>query len=139
MGPDTGIDYRVAVTALLVGDGNAYNDTLVAQARSTGESSTDPGVTEAPSFWLGQCYPNPFNPSTAIRFTLAEAARARLSIYDVSGRLVRRLVDEQRGAGTHNEIWDGTDGTGRGAASGVYFYRLEAGPFTQTRKMVLLR
>jgi outer membrane protein assembly factor BamB len=136
---DTGIVYRVTVAALLEGDGNAYNDTFVTEARSVGEYTTDICESETPPFSLGQCYPNPFNPSTTIRFTLGEAARVRLGIYDVSGRLVRVLLDDRRGAGSHNEMWDGTDHAGRGVSSGVYFYRLEAGAFIETKKMVLLR
>jgi outer membrane protein assembly factor BamB len=139
VGQDTGIVYTVTVAALLEGDGNAYNDTLVTEARSVGETTTGSSESETPPFSLGQCYPNPFNPSTTIGFTLGEAARVRLSIYDVSGRLVRELLDDRRGAGLHSEIWDGTDHAGRGVSSGVYFYRLEAGQFIETKKMVLLR
>ena len=136
---DTGIVYTVTVTTLHAGDGNAYNDTLVAETRSVGGTTTGSGESETPAFSLGQCYPNPFNPSTTISFTLGEAARVRLSIYDVSGRLVRELTNDRRGAGQYSEIWDGTDHSGRGVSSGVYFYRLEAGSFIETRKMVLLR
>jgi len=138
-GQDTGIVYRVTVAALLEGDGNAYNDTLVTEARSVGETTTDSCENETPAFSLGQCYPNPFNPSTTIGFTLGEAAHVRLAVYDVSGRLVRELMDDRRGAGLHSEIWDGTDRANRGVSSGVYFYRLEAGAFMETKKMVLLR
>ncbi len=138
-GQDTGIVYRVTVAALLAADGNAYNDTLVTETRSVGESTTGTGGNNTPSFSLGQCFPNPFNPSTTIHFSLGEAARVRLGIYDVSGRLVRVLTDGRRGAGPHSEIWDGKDNVGRDVSSGVYFYRLEAGAFRETKKMVLLR
>ena len=77
--------------------------------------------------------------STTLRFGLAERAQVRLRIYDVSGRLVRTLVDGARGTGEHFERWNGTDSSGRSVASGVYFYRLEAGSFVETKKMVLLR
>ncbi len=89
--------------------------------------------------FLSQNYPNPFNPSTSIRFGLKEAADVDLRIYDAAGRLVRVLVDEQRKAGAYDELWNGRDNEGREVASGIYFYRLEAGAFMQTRKMVLLR
>jgi hypothetical protein len=91
------------------------------------------------SFALFQNRPNPFNPSTLIRFELAEASRARLYVYDVHGRTVARLVDRELPAGRHLVPWPGRDGGRPTVASGVYFYRLEAGSFTSTRRMVLLR
>ena len=84
-------------------------------------------------------HPNPFNPSTTIRYELAAAADVRLRVYDAAGRLVRTLVDAREGAGAHDVIFDGRDDAGHPVASGVYFYRLEAGTATQTRKMVLLK
>lgn len=103
----------------------------------------DTDVREAgvPSvFRLEPNAPNPFNPSTTIRFDLPAQARTTLRIYDVSGRLVRTLVDEVLSRGTrHEAVWDGRTDGGREAPSGVYFYRLTAGSVTETRKMVLLR
>jgi outer membrane protein assembly factor BamB len=102
---------------------------------------TDVGVDSigAPRFSLAQCCPNPFNPVTRISFTLGEASGVRLRIYDVSGRFVRDLVNGHRSAGRHIAIWDGSDQAGRAVSSGVYFYKLEAGSFTETKKMVLAR
>ena len=88
---------------------------------------------------LHQNHPNPFNPNTTISFNLRERGHASLAVYDVAGRLVRVLIDGVKEAGPHDVNWDGKDNTGRGVASGVYFYRLEAGSFTETKKMVLLR
>ncbi|MDH3196794.1 MAG: T9SS type A sorting domain-containing protein [Candidatus Krumholzibacteria bacterium] len=88
---------------------------------------------------LMQNVPNPFNPTTAIRFSLAAPAHVRLAVYDVSGRRVRTLLDAPRGSGPHTAVWDGTNTSGRHVASGVYFYRLEAGRFSETRKMMLLK
>jgi len=88
---------------------------------------------------LSQNYPNPFNPSTTIRYDLAEPVSVQLSIYDAAGRLVRTLVDETRPAGFHEAVWDGRTSTGLNAASGIYFYRIVAGEFVETRKMILLR
>ncbi|UCF05040.1 MAG: T9SS type A sorting domain-containing protein [bacterium] len=88
---------------------------------------------------MKQNFPNPFNPTTCITFALREPAHVALRIYDVSGRLVRVLVDEEREARVYEEVWDGVDGSGRAAASGIYFYRIEAGAFVDTKKMVLLR
>jgi len=96
-----------------------------------------PGTADAK--YLSQNHPNPFNPSTTIAFGLDEPADVSLVIYDAAGRLVRTLVDRRYEAGRFEEVWDGRDVSGTAVASGVYFYRLEAGPFSRTRKMVLLK
>jgi hypothetical protein len=84
--------------------------------------------------------PNPFNPATDIAFDLTRDGRVELEVYDVSGRLVRSLVNGPRRAGMRQVVsWDGLDGAGSRVASGVYFYRLVAGDFVATRKMVMLK
>lgn len=89
--------------------------------------------------YLRRNVPNPFNPGTKIVYGLQDPARATLRIFDASGRLVRVLVDGQRATGPHEAYWDGTDGAGRAVASGVYFYRLDAGAFGRTERMTLVR
>ncbi len=88
---------------------------------------------------LAQNYPNPFNPNTTIRYELPGDCHVRLAIYDVAGRLVRVLVDEQRTGGVHDVMWSGTDSGGSAVASGIYFYRLDAAGTVITKKMALLR
>ena len=90
---------------------------------------------------LAQNAPNPFNPATTIGFSVPQATSVQVSleVYDLRGRLVRVLVDEMRQAGTYTVFWDGTDQSGAGVSSGVYLYRMKAGDFVQTRKMVLLK
>ncbi|HXV14781.1 MAG TPA: T9SS type A sorting domain-containing protein [Candidatus Krumholzibacteria bacterium] len=89
---------------------------------------------------LEQNYPNPFNPQTTIGFSIKESARVRIDVFDVSGARVRSLLDETRAAGSYSDVrWDGTNDTKQPVASGVYFYRLVAGGFRETRKMVLLK
>jgi hypothetical protein len=83
--------------------------------------------------------PNPFNPHTTIRFELPRAARIRLRVYDVRGGLVRVLADGLFPAGLSQIAWDGRDRQGRGAATGTYFYRLEADGVAESRKLTLLR
>jgi len=90
-------------------------------------------------FALHQNAPNPFNPRTTIRFELPAAGRARVNIYNVSGQVVRRLIDEHMPAGSHNAVWDGRDDCGRRAASGVYLYRLTSGKLTAVRRMLLVQ
>ncbi len=88
---------------------------------------------------IAQNRPNPFNPSTEIRFTAAAEAPVSLRVYDVEGRVVRTLVDGVMPAGEHVAVWDGRDGNGAAAASGIYYYKIEAGDFMATRKMVLVK
>jgi hypothetical protein len=88
---------------------------------------------------LHQNVPNPFNPATSIRYSLPYECRVRLDIYDISGALIARLVDEHQGPGDHIVEWNGAGAGGSPVASGVYFCRLSAGKETIARKMVLLR
>jgi hypothetical protein len=88
---------------------------------------------------LHQNTPNPFNPRTTIRFDLPAAGPVRLSVYDLTGRLVKVLVEGEIPAGSHEAVWDGRDASGRGMASGNYFARLEAGGRLQTVRMSLVR
>jgi hypothetical protein len=99
---------------------------------STGEGP--PEVT-----YMSQNHPNPFNPTTTIPFGLAAPGAVALRIYDVGGRLVRVLVDANLGAGRYELTWNGTDLNGNKVASGVYFYRLTAPSFVETKKLILLR
>ncbi len=103
-------------------------------------SATDVADAFSPlAFALQQNVPNPFNPGTTIRFALPAASRVRLAVYDVNGRLVRNLADANFEAGTHSIAWDGCDGNGRAAASGVYLVRLTARDGVLTRRMTLVR
>jgi hypothetical protein len=83
--------------------------------------------------------PNPFNPTTTIRFDLAGDAHVELRIYSVAGRLVRTLVKGPMVRNRHAVVWDGMDDAGAPVSSGIYFYRLEAGDFSDSRKMVVLK
>jgi len=88
---------------------------------------------------LSQNYPNPFNPSTTISFSLSEAGRASLSIYNLKGQLIRSLVDGHLSAGANTLVWDGRDAMGRSVASGVYLYRLETPRGSFTNRMLLMK
>jgi len=90
-------------------------------------------------FALGNNYPNPFNPMTTIEYDLPEDAKVTLTVYDIIGREVARLVNATNPAGFYKVIWDGKDKSGNLVSSGVYIYRIQAGSFTQTRKMVFIR
>lgn len=96
------------------------------------------GAAAARTALLGAA-PNPFNPSTTLAFEMAAAGHVRMKVYDTAGHLVSVLVEEHRGAGLHEVVWDGRDATDRMSAAGVYLYQLEWGRLTQTKRMVLVR
>ncbi|HTY60027.1 MAG TPA: FlgD immunoglobulin-like domain containing protein, partial [Bacteroidota bacterium] len=100
----------------------------------------DPPETILPgAYALAQNYPNPFNPSTTVSFALPHRAEVMLKVYDTIGREIAVIARGQYEAGTHTARWDGTDARGRRVASGTYFYRLTAGTYAETRRMVILR
>ena len=121
-------------------------DEMVLADQNAVEIPVDYGKTSVPqAFELNQNYPNPFNPTTTIKFTLparkdgGATLPTTLKIYNVLGEVVRTLVDEPMSPGVHHKIWDGRDGQGNQVASGIYFYRLRASEFSETKKMVLLK
>ncbi len=95
------------------------------------------GLPEA--FELLQNYPNPFNPTTSISYKIPRVAEVKLSIYNLYGQKLRTLVNERKAVGAYTVEWDGKDQFGKAVASGVYFYRLEAAEFVQTRKMLFVK
>jgi uncharacterized protein YoaH (UPF0181 family) len=86
-----------------------------------------------------QNFPNPFNPQTEIAYSLPGDCYVKLTIYNIQGQKVKQLVDEYQSAGTKKVVWDGCDESGEEVASGIYFYRIEAGPNTETNRMALLK
>ena len=95
-------------------------------------------------FALDQNYPNPFNPSTQIKYQLPVAAQVKITIYNMLGRQVKTLINEEKPAGFYNELWDGINGRGVRVASGLYLYRIESNgvdgrSFVVTKKMLLLK
>ncbi|MFO8029607.1 MAG: family 10 glycosylhydrolase [Cyclonatronaceae bacterium] len=121
-----GDEYRYIVTAL--SRNNVEGDLSEQQAMVV---SADGEPLLASEFELRQNYPNPFNPETTISFRLPEASHARLTVYDVLGREVAVLVDETLPSGTHSVVFEAGS-----LATGIYIYRLQAGDFTQSRKML---
>ncbi len=101
-------------------------------------TSVDAGIPSSGQ-WKSIARPNPFNPATTISFAMERPGNVTLNIYDAAGRLVEELIHELRGAGDHEQIWNGEERGGNPVASGIYFYRLETSDYTETRKMVLAR
>ncbi|MBU1708120.1 T9SS type A sorting domain-containing protein [bacterium] len=90
-------------------------------------------------FALRQNYPNPFNPTCTIPFEISSRSRVTIAIYNVMGQQVKVLTDDIYSAGVHQIVWDGHNQLGSPVGSGIYFYRMHAGDFVSTRKMILLR
>ncbi len=120
---------------------NAIDDDGYAGGYSSEESASPSTGTEPLVYRnrLLQNSPNPFNPSTEIRFELAAPSNVTITVFDAAGRLVRVLEQGQRPAGAHAVRWNGRSDDGQPVSSGVYFYRMSASGFDQTRKMVLLK
>ena len=103
-------------------------------------SFTEERVIVPQDYVLGPNYPNPFNPSTTFSFTLPLDKRISVLVYDITGRLVRTLInDESYVAGTHQATWHGVNDAGSPVASGQYFYVLRYGNFQQARSMILIK
>ena len=111
--------------------GAAVHRMLAVEVLDNGNLPTD--------FNLAQNYPNPFNPETTIDFALPKASSVELTIYNVLGQKVVTLLNETLPAGRYRETWHGTSESGGEVASGIYFYRLTAGDYVTTKKMMLLK
>lgn len=126
------------LTRDLDGDARKIGVVDIGADESTVTVSAPPNVSG--SYALDPNAPNPFNPTTLIRYHLPRAERVFLGVYDARGELIRWLVEgDARGPGRHSATWDGRDRQGVSMASGIYFYRLTAGTFTESRRMALVR
>ncbi len=124
---------------MLINTDDPANPDLSVQLMGAGQflandDPTMPAVTE-----LKGNYPNPFNPSTTIAYSVKSAAPVMIGIYNIKGQLVRTLVNETKNAGNHLVIFDGLDNNRAPLASGVYFYRMQAGSYSSTRKTIMLK
>ena len=123
------LDARIEVPFLFSdGTGNQWRKTVVVS------TSAAPEAVNA----LHDNFPNPFNPTTTIAFSLAHESNVKLVIYNMLGQRIRTLVNGKHAPGSHSVVWNGRDDQGRMVSSGVYFYRLQAGRFIETRRMVLV-
>ena len=127
--PEAGTIFR-----MITNKPNVPGDILM--LRGTLGIGDDPQIS---TFELYQNYPNPFNPATMIRFSLAHRVKVKLEIFNLLGQRVKTLVDAALAPGQHRLIWDGRNDAGLRVSSGVYFYRLKAGDYVKSRKMVLIR
>ncbi len=114
-----------------------WKGAIIVKDLSKGKVPDRPGFPE--EYFLKQNYPNPFNPRTQISFEIPIGSHATITVYNILGQKVTTLVDKEMSAGRYVVGWDGVSNSGTQVASGVYFYKLEAGDFTQTKKMLLLK
>lgn len=136
-------DGQSAITAISVGlaasDGTILQDVTLDPTTITIGNALTP-AEDLPRTGLNlHCTPNPFNPTTKISFSLSEEQSVRLNVYGIEGTRVATLVNETRGAGRHEVTWDGRNDAGEVQASGLYFYRVEAGTHSEVRKMTLMK
>ncbi|MCK4595848.1 T9SS type A sorting domain-containing protein, partial [candidate division WOR-3 bacterium] len=137
--PDQALGVAVAGSYAYVADGRAglqiYENLLFGIEESSSKSFD----------FLLQSYPNPFSAKTVIRYSLPVTCGdytkydIQLAIYDISGRLVKSLVEGEKRTGYYTAEWDGRDDRGKKVTSGIYFYRLEAGDYKAARKLIILR
>jgi len=134
---DVRFRFRLTTDSSIVKDGFYFDDFTI---HGLGES-TNTGAGDAPAraTAITAAYPNPFNPSTTVAFTLATAGRAELALYDAAGRRVRTLAGGELAAGEHVAVWDGQTEGGSRAPSGVYFARLTAAGASSVQKLVLVK
>ena len=109
-----------------------FKDTTTSERPNTGSAVPH-------DFQIEQNYPNPFNPRTVINYELSAISNVELTIYDLSGRKIRQWSNQNQAAGTYELTWNGKDQNGNPVSSGVYIYRMMAGDFIQSKKMVLLK
>jgi hypothetical protein len=142
-GSSNGVNYYVYALAVVgsevyVGGGFTQAGGVSANrvARwNSGTSRVEQLSSTAPkTFLLEQNYPNPFNPSTTIRYQLPVASEVKLEVYDVLGKKIATLVSERQSAGSYQVVWNAS-----GLSSGTYFYRLQAGTFVETKKMIMVK
>ena len=103
------------------------------------DGTLDNDIISPIEFSLSDNYPNPFNPSTSIDFSIAEPSIVDLLIYDASGRLVKTLVSENKGVGSYTVNWDGTNNNGVSVSAGMYLYKINTENYVETKKMLLVK
>lgn len=127
------LSYRLEEIAL-DGKSTVYQPVFISTISNTENQSAS-----VLTFKLKQNYPNPFNPQTRIAYDIAKQGHVTLQVFDLTGRLVKQLVNGEQKEGSYEATWNGTNETGQKVVSGVYFYRLTAPGFVSTRKMLLSR
>lgn len=116
-----------------------YRAFIYSTGLSTSEAENDIYSSRPEEYRLKQNFPNPFNPSTTIQYSISTPEKISIKIYSVSGQLVKEINKEHNQPGEYNVTWDGTDNFGKRVSSGVYFYQLALGNSSQAKKMMLIK
>ncbi|UCB52218.1 MAG: T9SS type A sorting domain-containing protein, partial [Candidatus Zixiibacteriota bacterium] len=124
---------------LFVGCGDEEDVSIWQSAGTGAKPSSEEAGTRPEEFSLSQNYPNPFNPDCNIDYAIPIDCHVTLSVYNILGQTIRVLVDEHQGAGYRSVTWDGKDSQGLELTTGVYFYRIQAGNFVESKKMILIK
>ncbi len=128
-------DYTYYVTAVYTGgvESGASNETEV----SIGTDSDDTTIPAATAF--NSIYPNPFNPTTNLYYSVSNDSNVQLAVYNLKGQMVKTIVNGHQAAGNYQVSWDGTDNNGNTVPSGIYFSKFQSGDYTSTKKMILMK
>ena len=138
------VDVRFRCTGTVNND-RVYMDAIRIEARTNSSiAGLVAGGSGSPAtiplqYGLDQNFPNPFNPTTTISFSVAQESNVSLKIYDINGSLVKTLVNEHKAAGTYSHVWDGRNDSGLKVSSGIYIYRMVSGSFEQSRRLIMLK
>jgi photosystem II stability/assembly factor-like uncharacterized protein len=134
--PVVDLDYRASDNKLFAAThGRSMYSAVLPATTSVKEIENNTPI----NFTLTQNYPNPFNPSTTFRYSIPQADNVKVTIYNVNGELVAEIVNQFQSAGTYEVNWNGKNSLGQQLASGTYIYRVQAGDFVSSRKMILLK
>jgi hypothetical protein len=112
---------------------------MVDDVTITGGVSNQDGVNPVYTTALKGNYPNPFNPETTISFSVKDAGPVNIEIFNVKGQLVKKLVNDVRAAGEHTVVWNGMDNNGRSVSSGIYYFKMNTGKYSSTKKMIMMK
>ena len=134
------LDEAIYTASVIINHNGGTPDTVAVTMNVSSTAGIEEQIVSIPErVNLYQNFPNPFNPSTIIRYELPKDSQVKLDIFDVKGRYIRSLSDNAEAAGTHNVQWDSRDSQGRKVPNGVYFYTITTNDFTQTNKMVFIK
>ncbi|MEA2096041.1 MAG: T9SS type A sorting domain-containing protein, partial [Candidatus Cloacimonadota bacterium] len=127
-------NYTYNVTTIYDGEWESEMSNGAFVAHTDVDNLLKPEVTE-----LTGNYPNPFNPTTTISFSIEEAGHVSINIYNMKGQLVKTLVNENLDSAYHNVSWNGKDNSSKTVSSGIYFYKMKSSNYTSTKKMILMK
>ena len=128
-------------TRMVLSDSNAeaLESNFIGSTWTVGSNTLDNDAPEIYSYSLSSNYPNPFNPSTTIDYSIANAGEVSIAVYDMMGRYVRTLVSDFATPGSYTIVWDAKNDEGLSVSAGMYIYKMASGDFVQVNKMLLIK